>query len=214
VRETGASVTGVIRPPGPDGFTSRYSIEGIELQTGGTPVASIEERLERIAEGEVDWVTAKVAMGFAEGVTLHGHDLIQRWKTRAAYSDALRRREVEENIRIFSIWRADAQLVARDAELFRRQMLLDGAFRVAAVRSAINRLYFSTFQFKRAAEHFVRMAIKPKNVSQRLDIVANAPPAVAAEELRRLVEETRDIVRKEMPEIDADAPWQPPQDGR
>jgi hypothetical protein len=212
--ELGAKTTGVINPPGRDGFANRYTIEGIELQTGGTPVASIDDRLNRIAEGDVDWVTAKVAMGLVDGVALHGEELVGKWKRRAAYPDALRRREVEANIRIFPVWRADAQLAARDAELFRRQMLVEGAFRVAAVLSALNRAYFSTFQFKRAREHFAPMALKPERVSERLDTVANAPPSVAAEELRQLVEETRDIVRAEMPEVDVDAPWQPLRDGR
>jgi hypothetical protein len=214
LHEAGATVTGVINPPGPDGFDTRYSVEGIELQTGGTTVASIEERLSRIAEGDVDWASAKVAMGLMDGVALHGEHLIQVWKRRVAYPESLRKHEVEANIGIFAIWRADTQLAARDAELFRRQMLLDGGFRVAAVLSAINCVYFSTFQFKRAGEHFAQMAIKPERISERLDIVANAPPALAAEELRRLVEETKDIVRQEMPEIDVDAVWQPPRDGR
>lgn len=214
LREAGANLIGVINAPGPEGFANRYSIQGIELQTGGTTVASIEERLRCIAAGDVDWVTAKVAMGLADGVPLHGDEVLQEWKRRAAYPDSLRRREVETNIPIFAIWRADTQLAARDAELFRRQMLLDGAFRVAAVLSAVNRVYFSTFQFKRAGEHFEPMAIKPDRVSERLDVVANAPPALAAEELRSLVEETREIVRREMPEVDVDAPWQPLRDGR
>ena len=214
LHEVGAVVTGVISPPGPEGFGTRYSVEGIELQTGGTPVDSIETRLERIAAGNVDWMTAKVAMGMMDGIALHGDDLIRSWKQRAAYPESLRRREVEANIRIFAICRADAQLVARDAELFRRQMLVEGAFRVAAVLSAVNRLYFSSFQFKRAGEHFARMALKPERVSERLDVVANASPAIAAEELRTLVEETREIVPNEMPEVDVDAPWQPLRDGR
>jgi hypothetical protein len=153
-------------------------------------------------------------MGILEGVALHGKDVVDRWKERAAYPESLRRREVEDNIRVFAIWRADAQLAARDAELFRRQMLLDGAFRVAAVLSAVNRIYFSTFQFKRAGQHFAQLALKPERLSERLDTVANAAPHVAAEELRSLVEETKEIVRREMPDVDVDAPWQPLRGGR
>lgn len=214
IAEAGGSLKGPINPPGPEGFANRYSIEDIELQSGGTAVASIEDRLDRIAAGDIDWVTAKVAMGILEGVALHGEHIARAWKQRAAYPDSLRRREVEDNIRIFAIWRADEQLAARDAELFRRQMLVEGAFRVAAVLSAVNRVYFSTFQFKRAGQHFAQMAQKPQRLSERLDIVANADPHVAAEELRVLVQETKEIVRREMPDVDVDAPWQPLRDGR
>ena len=212
LRAVGATLKGDIGEPGPEGFVARYDFDGIEVQTGAGPVASLDQRLERIGRGDVDWVTAKVAMGLLEGMALYGEDSIRSWKERAAYPEALRRREVEANIGFFPIWRVDHQLAARDAELFRRQMLLDGAFRVLAVLSALNRLYFSTFQFKRAGAHFDAMAIKPERLADRVDTVANAAPSIAAEELGRLVEDTKAIVAKEMPGVDTDVPWQPPLD--
>lgn len=214
MREVGAEPAGLIGPPGPDGFAARYQLEGIEVQTGPSPIDRIEERLKRIETGDVDWVTAKVAMGLLEGMPLYGEDLVRSWQRRAAYPEPLRRREIEANLGFFPIWRVDGQLAARDAELFRRQMLIDGAFKLVAVLSAINRLYFSSFQFKRAGEHCAGMAIKPQRLAERLDHVADGSPAAAAEELRTLVEETKAIVRAEMPEVETDVAWQPPQDGR
>jgi len=208
--EVGAQVKGQISPPGPEGFVARYDIDGVELQTGGELIAFIERRLERIYAGNVDWVDAKAAMGLQEGIAIYGDDLIARWKERAAYPESLRRREVERNLGIFPIWRIDDHLAARDAELFRRQMLVEGAFRVVAVLAAINRMYFSTFQFKRAGAFFEQLAIKPERLAERIDVVANADPSTAADELRRLVDETRSIVKAEMPDMDVDAPWQPP----
>ena len=212
LREAGAELKGQISPPGPDAFIARYDADGIELQTGGELIAFFERRLDRIAAGDVDWIVAKVAMGLQEGIALYGDDLIARWKRRAAYPESLGRREVERNLGFFPIWRIDDHLAARDAELFRRQMLLEGGFRIVSVLSAINRLYFSTFQFKRARAHIEQMSLKPERLSERLDLIANAEPSVAAEELRRLVEETRAIVKTEMPDIETDVPWQPPID--
>jgi len=210
VREAGGELKGQISPPTPEGFVARYDLEGIELQTGGELISFIERRLDRISAGNVDWVDAKAAMGLQEGIALYGDDLIARWKERAAYPESLRRREVERNLGIFPIWRIDDHLAARDAELFRRQMLVEGAFRVVAVLAAINRMYFSTFQFKRADAFFEQLAIKPERLTERIDVVANADPSTAADELRRLVDETRSIVKAEMPDMDVDAPWQPP----
>jgi predicted nucleotidyltransferase len=187
----------------------RYRFDGIEVQTSAQPISDMESRLERIESGEVDWITAKVAMGLLEGVPLYGDQLIRRWQARASYPDALRRREVAANLGWFPIWAIDAHLAARDAELFRRQMLLEGAFRVLAVLSAVNRLYFTTFQVKRAGAHIDRMTVKPERLAERLDRVANAPPSDAAEELRKLAEETRALLGKEMPDLDADVPWRP-----
>lgn len=210
--ELGAEPGGMIAPPGPSGFAARYRLDEIEVQTGGELISALERRLERIAAGDIDWITAKVAMGILEGMPLRGESLIRAWKARAAYPDAVRRREVEANVGFFPIWAIDEHMAARDAELFRRQMLLDGAFRVLAVLSAINRLYFSTFQFKRSAQHVEQMAIKPNGLSGRLDAVANAAPSQAAEELRKLVEETKAIVRAEIPDVDVDISWRPPRE--
>jgi hypothetical protein len=212
MRGLGAEPAGLINPPGPHGFGARYLVEGIEVQTGPNPIEGIEARLMRIEAADVDWLTAKVATGLREGMPLYGDELIRSWQRRAAYPESLRRREVEANLGVFPIWKIDEHLAVRDAELFRRQMLLDGAFRVAAVLSAINRLYFSTFQFKRAAEHFSRMTLKPDRLAERLDLVANAAPAKAAEELRTLVEETRKIVSTELPDVDVEVSWQPLRD--
>jgi hypothetical protein len=121
----------------------------------------------------------------------------------------LRRREVEANLGLFPIWALDEHLGARDAELFRRQMLLDGAFRVVAMLSAINRLYFCDFQFKRARAHVAQMALKPEELAESLDLIANSPPPEAAAELGKLVHETKAIVRAEMPDVDVERPWSP-----
>jgi hypothetical protein len=126
---------------------------------------------------------------------------VRDWKDRAAYPEALRRREVEANLGLFPIWDLDEHLAARDAELFRRQMLLDGAFRVLAILSAINRLYFTTFQFKRARAHIARMAVRPEQLAERLDRIASSPPSEAANELMKLLQETRAIVQAEMPDL-------------
>jgi hypothetical protein len=212
LREAGAELKDQISPPGPEGFVARYDVQGIELQTGGELVSFIERRLERIEAGDVDWIVAKAAMGLQEGMALYGEELIAQWKVRGAYPESLRRREVQKNLGFFPIWRIDDHLAARDAELFRRQMLLEGAFQIVSVLSALNRVYFSTFQFKRADAHIAQLDAKPDRLSERLDAIANAEPSAAAEELHRLVEETKAIVKRQMPDVEVDVPWQPPID--
>lgn len=213
LRTVGAEPAGPIGEPGPEGFVARYNASGVEVQTGAALVSDMEARLDRIARGDVDWLQAKVAMGLLEGMPLHGEALIRDWQRRAAYPEALRRREVEANIGFFPIWRIDDHLAVRDAELFRRQMLLDGAFRLVAVLSALNRVYFSTFQFKRAGAHIDELTVKPPRLAERLDAVANAAPSAAAAELKSLVDETKALVKGDMPDVDVDVPWQPPRDG-
>jgi hypothetical protein len=209
MRGLAAEPLGEIGGSTPEGFGSSFRLEGVEVQTGGQLIAATERRLERISAGDVDWITAKVATGLLEGLSLRGEALIRDWQVRAAYPEALRRREVEANLGLFPVWDLDDHLAARDAELFRRQMLLDGAFRLLAVLSAINRLYFTTFQFKRARAHIEQMTIRPEQLAQKLDLIANAPPSDAAEELRKLHDETKTIVRAEMPDLDLRRRWRP-----
>lgn len=208
--ELGAEPGGEIGPPGREGFVARYWIGGIEVQTGAQLTEELERRLDRIAAGDVDGTTAKTAMGLLEAMPLYGEQLVRDWQRRASYPETLRRREVEGNLGFFPIWLIDELLAARDAELFRRQMLLEGAFRVLAILSAVNRLYFTSFQLKRVRAHAEHMAIKPDRLADRLDRVANAPPSAAADELRSLVEETKAIVQAEMQDIDIEVRWRPP----
>lgn len=212
LRDAGGERIGALGGPRPEGFAVRYRFEGIEVQTGGQLISDLENRLGRVEAADVDWITAKVAMGLLEGSPLHGDELIREWQSRARYPEALRKREVGANLGWFPIWALDQHLASRDAELFRRQMVLEGAFKVVAVLSATNRLYFTKFQFKRAGAHVDQMKVKPDRLGERLDRVANAPPSEAADELRKLVEETKAIVRRELPDVDVDTPWQPLKD--
>jgi predicted nucleotidyltransferase len=209
LRDAGGERLGDLGESRPEGFAVRYRFDGIEVQTGGQLISELERRLGRIEAGDVDWIAAKVAMGLLEGAPLHGAELIREWQSRARYPEGLRKREVGANLGWFPIWALDQHLASRDADLFRRQMLLEGAFKVVAVLSAINRLYFTTFQFKRAGSHVDHMKVKPDRLAERLDRVADATPSEAADELRKLVEETKAIVRRELPDVDVDAPWQP-----
>ncbi len=58
------------------------------------------------------------------------------------------------------------------------------------------------------------MPLKPDRLAERLDLVANAAPREASEELRKLVEEMRAIVSAELPELDVEVSWEPLRDHR
>jgi predicted nucleotidyltransferase len=208
--ELGARLTRELSPPGAAEFVAGYDLEGVELQTGASLASTLESTLARIEGGEVDWATAKVAMGLQEGVGLHGAEVVARWQARLAYPDALRRREIEANLGFFPIWRLRDYLSTRDAALFERQMLVEGAFRVAAILSALNGLYFSTFQFKRMGDHAARMTQKPDRLAERLAAVADAPSEAAGHELEGLVRDTTELVRAALPDLDVERAWRPP----
>lgn len=70
-------------------------------------------------------------------------------------------------------------------------MLIDGAFRVLALLSAVNGLYFTSIQFKRMRAHDASMRVAPAGLPERLDGLFDADASKAALGLRDLVEETK-----------------------
>lgn len=188
-------------------FSDAYRLDGTEVQTGGTLVAGVEQAIDRVrSAAEPGEPRTKVVMGCLRGLALHGPELVARWRERAAaYPDALARAMVEKNLAVFPYWREHEHLTARDARLFQVQSLLDGAFKVIGVLSGLNRVYFTTFQFKRMREHVAAFEAAPPRLPERLEALFELDGRRAAEELRSLVGETVALVEARMPEVDTSA---------
>jgi hypothetical protein len=65
----------------------------------------------------------------------------------------------------------------------------------------LNRLYYSTFQFKRMGKFIAQMEVAPDNFAARLESLFLHDAAVA-DRLEALVRETVDLVDLHMPQID------------
>jgi len=126
---------------------------------------------------------------------------------------------VERHLAFFPLWSLEERLAARDATLWRYEVLVEAAQHLLAILAGLNRLYFSTFQFKRAGAFIARMTIAPENLASRLEALFRADPRAAGEQLEALVRETLDRVEQHMPEVDLTSarrrlgwrqtPWQP-----
>jgi hypothetical protein len=66
----------------------------------------------------------------------------------------------------------------------------------------LNRLYFTTFQFKKMRQFVGQMRVKPPRLADRLEALFEEAPAKAAESLETLVREVVALVEHGMPEID------------
>ncbi len=202
----GAEQVAPIGPETQEFFADSYLLDGVEVQTGGTAVAEVERALDRVLSAtDPGEPRTKVVMGLLHGRPLHGPDLVARWRGRAAYPDALAVAMVARHLRVFPLWQVREQLAARDAVLFEVQSLLDGAFQVLGALSGLNRVYFTTFQFKRMRQHVSVFRSAPPRLAERLESLFQPDRARAAEELRSLVEETVALVEAAMPEVDTSA---------
>ena len=69
----------------------------------------------------------------------------------------------------------------------------------------MNRLYFTTFQFKKMRRFVDQMPVKPERLADRLEELFRQTPAAAAASLEALVREVLALVAREMPEVDISA---------
>lgn len=181
-----------------------YVLRDVECQVAHCTIASWERDMASVLE-EFDPATRaqKAIMGLLDGVALHGDDLIGRWQSRAsAYPEGLARAMVEHHLRFFPLWLAAERWESRDATIFYHQMLVETSLNLLGVLAGLNRLYYSTFQFKRLHQFVGKMRLAPERLADRLDTLFALDPVDAGTALERLVGETVTLVEAHMPTVD------------
>lgn len=181
-----------------------YDVHGVQCQLMHNTIAAWEQQMALILEQhEVETPLHKAMSGVQKSIPLHGPELIRQWQERIAdYPEPLARAMVEHHLQFFPLWGLQAYLDARDAALWRSQMLLEAAQNILGVLAGLNRRYYTTFQFKRMRHFVEQLAIAPENLSDRLEYLLRAEPGLAAAELERLVREIAELVERHMPEVD------------
>jgi Nucleotidyltransferase domain len=185
--------------------SEEFDLDGIRTELSFLTVARVESHLERVLTSidEFDSPLQKVLSGLLDGLPLYGEDLVEKWRTRVReYPDALRSKMIERHWKFEPLWYFDEAIARRDAELWRLDILLDAAFDLLAVLAALNRLYFARFELKRTRAFVARMAVAPPRLVDRLEALVRLEPSAAAAELERLVEETRELVLRDLPGLD------------
>jgi hypothetical protein len=183
----------------------QFDVGGVAVQVGYTTVAELEEQLDALLVRleDVHGPNQKLLSGLVEGRPLYGVELLARWRERvSAYPDALRRSGIEHHWRFFPLWWYGPALETRDAELWRLDMLLEASFDLLGVLAALNRVYYARFQLKQFRRLVAKLELAPPDLADRLERLVHLAPADAADELGRLVVETRDLVSRELPDLE------------
>jgi hypothetical protein len=198
-----------------------FDLKGVRTEVTFFTVARVESRLDQWLDklDEFDSPFQKVLAGLLEGLPLYGEEIIERWQRRLRdYPEPLRRAMVEKHWSFLPLWYYHEAIAARDAELWRLDILLDGAFNLLGVLAGLNRLYFTRFELKRTRALTGKMAQAPPRLAERLESLFRLDPESAAEELERLVSETRVLVESEFPDLELplrfpvgarQRPWRP-----
>jgi Nucleotidyltransferase domain len=193
-----------IYPRTEDEHGESFELGRIQCQLAFVTVRCADGEVERVLAGEeLESPLQKVVEGIVDGIPLHGPELIERWRGRVAdYPDSLRRAMIERHWRFFPLWYVDRQVAARDALLWRQQILVEAVFDLLAVLAALNRLYFTRFQLKRMRKLVGRMRLAPPDLADRLERLLELDGEAAAHELERLVAETQALVAAELPDLE------------
>jgi predicted nucleotidyltransferase len=182
-----------------------FEVDSVRAEVSFMTVARVEWRMNQLLERlkEIDSPGQKVLAGMLEGVPLYGEELVERWQARMRnYPEPLRRAMVERHWHFFPLWYHGEAMAARDAELWRLDMLLEAAFNLLAVLAGLNRLYFRRSELKRMRALIAQMELAPPNLADRLESLFRLEPDAAHAELGRLVEETRALVTRELPDLE------------
>ena len=181
-----------------------YFIDGIECQIGNVTIEFWERDMAKVLQKlEVTSPAQKALLGMLECIPVYGEELISQWKNRIAdYPDELARTMVAQHLNFFPIWGRRELLANRDTTLFQHQIRLTAGQSLLGVLAGLNRLYYSTFQFKRMRQFIEQMNIAPKNLYVRLESIYHQEPLAVASQLKKLVAETVELVELHMPEID------------
>ena len=181
-----------------------YELDGVQAQIGHATIVAWENDIAEVLERwNADTPLHKAMSGTLECVAVHGEDYIERWKARIrAYPEGLARAMVEKRLQIFPVWYVQDALDARDATLWHFQIRIETAYALIGILAGLNRLYFTTFQFKKMTGFFDQMRIKPERFDERVEALFRQTPAEAAASLEVLVREVLALVEREMPEVD------------
>ena len=148
--------------PDEDGYSERYSLDGIECQLGHISLGAFEREITKVVVNqELDEKLLKIMSGLFEGLPLLGEQLIEAWRRNAEYTEELQRAMVEKRWEFFPWWYFQERLRSRDATAWRYDVLVQSVYNIVGVLAALNRLYFSTLEFKRASNFISRLEVAP-----------------------------------------------------
>jgi predicted nucleotidyltransferase len=189
-------------------FGERYYLDAVQCQLQHETTNVIEGEIRKVVqELDLDDVLLKIMIGLTEGLPLHGAERIKEWRRRAAFTVPLQRAMIEKHWKFFPWWHFQERLGARDATIWRYDVLVESTYHLVGVLAALNRLYFSQFEFKRSGDFLRRFEVAPQHFGERLHALFELDEPESTPELERLVAETAALVAERFSDIDLSIEW-------
>jgi predicted nucleotidyltransferase len=189
-----------------------FRLDGVRTEISFMTVERIEWEVARLLD-QLDDIASprqKILSGLAEGLPLYGEPLIEEWQKRLRdYPELFRREMIRRHWNFFPLWYYGEAMAHRDSELWRLDVLLEGAFNLLGVLAGLNRLYFARFELKRTRDFVAKMELAPPLLADRIETLFRLAPQEAAESFGSLIEETRQLVGRELPDLELPLPFPP-----
>ena len=193
-----------------DAMMETYLVHGVECQVAHTTITAWERDMASVLEQfDVTSPLQKALSGLLEAQPLYGEPLIRQWQAKIAdYPDGLALAMVEHYLAFTPIWGLQGRFAVRDATIWEHQLVVEAAYHLLGLLAGLNRLYYTSFQFKRM-HHFVeQMHITPLDLASRLDAIFHRNFTSATMELKNLFQEAVTLVEQVMPTVDTTAAQQ------
>jgi hypothetical protein len=114
---------------------------------------------------------------------------------------------VARNLNLDEGWWNATMLAERDDRLFLHGLLHRMAEKIMRILLGLNRIYLPDVRFKWLDQTIAALALAPPDLAGRLKGVLTMEPLPALAEMQHLLEETFELVARQMPELAAEADY-------
>lgn len=177
---------------------------GILLEVVHYTVDFIERTFVEVLEKHnPDPLKQNLIAGILDGIPQYNHELIERWQQRGrAYPYELALTVVQRHAQIDHFWRWQMWVARQNNLMMLYQSFAQVQNKLLHTLLGVNRTYYFGFKWLDVVNE--RLAYKPDKLVTRLAQVYEREPAVGAQLLAELVEETYELVEHHLPEIDVE----------
>jgi predicted nucleotidyltransferase len=187
-------------------WSNMYYVQGVRFETAHWTQQSIENIIDDVilrfdvSQNFLLFEKQALLATLQSCVVVHGAELIETWRRRIApYPHQLAVAMVQKHLR-FSPF-GSREMLARRNEIPLLYENHNHSIRLLLyLLCGLNRIYHPTFKWTRYL--IDEMTIAPPQLFTRLQKVYHATPVEGTQELRRLIEETFDLVEQHLPDID------------
>jgi hypothetical protein len=202
-------------------FAESYHVNRVECQIGHATLETWQKDMDEVlVDFNPTTVNQKAVWGTSFCIPVFGEDLINAWKARIAnYPDGLRLAMVKHFLALSPSWGITVRVVDRDSSIWQRQLLVDSCHNLFGVLAGLNRVYYSSFQFKRMSKFIDSLAFTPDHLRARTEKLFQVPFIEAAEVMRDLIGDAVVLVESQLPDVDTSklrhrlewrqVPWHP-----